>query len=90
MATQYLADRRGLFLYHGIVYTHSCRILAKKIPHAYTEEPLYAPHVTILCNFTLEIIVTIFFFKKPCARLTLIKILTVLDLWKANNSVLIN
>lgn len=54
------------FSLHGTVNTHNSRIWAKENPHAYTEEPLHSPRVTVWCGFTASIIVGPFFFEEPC------------------------
>ena len=57
------------FILHGTINTHNCRIWTKENLHACTEEPLQAPHITVWCDFTSEIIVGFCFFEEPCARL---------------------
>ena len=55
---------------HGTINVLNYRIWANENPHAFTAEPLYSPHVTVLPRgFTSEIIFSPFFFEEPCARL---------------------
>ena len=69
MAVQYLVERRGSFFIAWISCTHNCRIWAKKNPHAYIEEALHPPHLTVWCGFTSEIIVGPLLFIELLARL---------------------
>lgn len=61
---QILWSDEAHFHLNGGINTRNCRIWAANNPHAYMQEPLHSPKVTVWCGFTASFIIGPYFYEE--------------------------